>query len=95
MNLRDPEIRRDIFKKGPKFGAISLEETKALSNMFARKAGLTLGGPMGANMMQSLHSQQMQTQGTGGRGAHVVQTMYKPPYKWVEEIPIDIEGRVV
>lgn len=93
VNLRDPEIRHNIFKKGPKFGAISLEETKALSNMFARKAGLTLGGPMGANMMQSLHSQQMQAQGGGGgRSAHTVQTMYKPPYKWVEEVPIDIEG---
>ena len=67
VSMRDPEIRRDIFKKGPKFGAISVEETKALANMFVRKAGLTLGGPMGASMITSLQQQQMAATGEGSR----------------------------
>jgi hypothetical protein len=96
VSLRDPELRKEVFKKGPKFGAITLEETKALANMLVRKAGLTLGGPMGASMTMSLNSQQVGPGGVpggregGGRGQQ--QTMYKPPYKWVEEVPIDIEG---
>lgn len=99
VSMRDEQLRREIFKKGPKFGAISAEETKALANMFVRKAGLTLGGPMGASMTVSLQQQQqMALGGEGGPGAPrgggrgQVQTMYKPPYKWVEEVNIDIEG---
>jgi len=80
IHLQDPEMR-EIFRETGFRQNIDLKQTKALAQLFAKKAG-KLGTTMGGN------------QGIPGQPAAPVThaTLYRPPFKNVAIVPIDIEG---
>jgi len=86
--VTDEEIRKNIFTAGPKFGHIDLDVTKKLANLFAKRGGLQVGGIggaiMGANAMQAVQGR------SGAPIPGMVTSNYKPPYKFVAEVPISI-----
>lgn len=90
--LNDDELRRKVFRKGPVFGPISLELTKELANIFAKRSGLQIGGMHGATMGQSHGA--MHGRGSGAPGPGMVTSMYKPPFKHIEEVPVDIAAEL-
>ena len=89
--LNDDELRRKVFEKAP-FGPISLELTKELANIFAKRSGLQIGGMHGATMGQSHGA--MHGRGSGAPGPGMVTSMYKPPFKHIEEVPVDIAAEL-
>jgi hypothetical protein len=94
IQLIDEDLRA-IFTTGSKFefkfGDLSLEITKKLSNLFATRAGLTLGGIGGAIM--GLTGGRMPGR-SGAQAPGTVTGMYKPQFKYVDEVPIDIKADI-
>jgi cleavage and polyadenylation specificity factor subunit 4 len=88
--LTDDEIRKNIFIKGPKFGHLDLDITKKLANLFAKRAGLQIGGVGGARMESSRIQQAHGRSGAPIPG--MVSTNYKPPFKYFEEVPLDLNA---
>lgn len=93
--IQDPELAAALGNNF-NFGPISLQETKNLANLFMKRtnpailqhAGLLQvagvpGGPGAPGGVMGLA-------GPGGIGTHT--GTYKPPYKFVEVVPIGIEG---
>jgi hypothetical protein len=66
----------------PLGGALSLKETKALANLFAMRAGVipTVGSQMAAGRKPM----------GGAPGGSAPSNMYRPPFPYVEAIPIDV-----
>jgi hypothetical protein len=81
VHVHEPDYL-GIFPQGPMVGPIGIRETKMLSNLMALRAGV-MGMPMGPGF------------GGGADGASAfggLQGMYKPPFKNVEEVNIDIKA---
>lgn len=93
VHVLDPELRKSIFTMGPMFGAINVDITKKLANLFAARAGLQVGGVGGAimNAQQFMHGGNRLHQ-AGAPMPGMVTSMYKPPFKHVMEVPIDIDA---
>jgi hypothetical protein len=81
IHIMDPQFK-SIYPEGPVVGSIGLKETKLLANLFALRAGiapvLKAAAPISAI----------------GPGGVPVTGMYKPPFKNIDTVPIDIQGNI-
>lgn len=80
---------RNIFLSNsgnPTVGQLGLLETKALANLFAHRAGVAGGANTGKRVFGG--------EVGGGGGVVGQQSMYKPPFKHAQAIPIDIHASV-
>ena len=94
--LADPELQavfRDLAGGLPPGGQIPLKETKLLCNLFAQRSGVVIpqieqpsaqagGGGANAYMMKR----------GGGGGGVMEMAAYKAPFKYVDEVPIDVNA---
>jgi len=96
---------------GPPMGPIGLKETKALANLFATRSGSQFpamggaggGGGGGASGAQAggawMGGRQPPTMGmgmgSGGAMGGAKPGMYRPPFKNVDVVPIDIQASIV
>jgi hypothetical protein len=103
--IQDPELRNALGDAAKSMGAITLEQTKALANLFAKRTYIMYphtapAGPLrnrgNRNSNNNSNSAQgMQNQGGGNQGFNQKDGnfgSYKPPFKFVESVPIDIQG---
>ena len=91
--ITDEELRRTVFTTGFKIGYLDLDITKKLANIFAVRGGLQVGGIGGAIMGNS--NLQGSHQGrSGAQAPGLVNSMYKPQFKFVDVAPIDIQANI-
>eukprot|EP00602_Paraphysomonas_sp_CaronLab_P001533 CAMPEP_0185030436 /NCGR_PEP_ID=MMETSP1103-20130426/17406_1 /TAXON_ID=36769 /ORGANISM="Paraphysomonas bandaiensis, Strain Caron Lab Isolate" /LENGTH=646 /DNA_ID=CAMNT_0027565573 /DNA_START=216 /DNA_END=2154 /DNA_ORIENTATION=+ len=86
----DPEAAQVFSNRPPadRIGPISLGQTKVLSNMFAARAGVwnpPVGGGGGPP-----HRPPHQQGAGGGRGGPQSGLFYKPPFKFSQNVPVNI-----
>ena len=98
--LADPELQavfRDLPGGLPPGGQIPLEETKLLCNLFAQRSGFIIpqteqpsaqGGSGGGGMGGGGNAYMMKR----GMGGVMEMAAYKAPFKYVDEVPIDVNA---
>ena len=81
ISLMDPELMAALGGSSP-MGAIAVKETRAIANLFAKRSPAFMSSKGAGN----------KPPGPGGTAGPAGNAVYKPPFKFNADVPIDLVG---